>query len=1156
MSGATAAALADEAVRARIRDDLDTTLVVEAAAGTGKTSALVSRMVAALAAGRARLERVVAVTFTEAAAGELKLRLRTAIERARQDDALGADAGERLGAALSQLEAARIATIHAFCAELLRERPVEARVDPRFQVAPEESARALFDRVFDRWFEAQLAAPGPGVRRVLRRRARRNETGTRERLRAAAWQLAAWRDFPAPWRHEPFERDAALAGVLGQLRALVASPDDGPRDDWFARSIAEIARVLRDLDRRAALAGHDPDGIEAELTVLARARHWGWRGWAPRAHEPGRRALRERRAQAKAALDAFVRASGADLAPQLREDCWPVLEEYRRLKARAGVLDFLDLLLHARDLVRDDAAVRAELQERCLHLFVDELQDTDPLQLELLLLLAADDPRERDWRRVRPVPGKLFLVGDPKQSIYRFRRADVALYEALKRQLVAAGAAVVHLTVSFRAVPAIQEAVNAAFSLAMAGDGQAQHVALQPHRPEHPEQPAVVVLPVPRPYDDRGRTTDRAIEESLPRAVAAFVHWLVTASGWTVSERERPGQRVAVQPRHVCLLFRRMRSWNEDVTRPYVRALEARTLRHVLLGGSSFHAREEVGALRVALAAVERPGDELALFATLRGPLVALGDGALLAWRQRFGSLHPFRALPDDLPPQLAEVAAALAVLRDLHRDRNRRPVAETVVRLLGALRAHAGLAIWPTGEQALANVGRLVDMARRAERQGLTSFRAFVDRLEADAEDGEAGEAPIVEDGTEGVRIMTVHRAKGLEFPVVVLVDPTANATPNEPARHVDPGRGLCALTLAGAAPPDLLDHADVERLREQEEAVRLLYVAATRARDLLVVPALADAPYDGWLAPLAPAVYPPAGEGQAPETRRPAGCPPLLGDGVVERPAGAQRPAGSVTPGQHRPARGAHRVVWWAPNTLALDVEESVGLTQQRLLAVDEGGVRSDAGIRAHAAWQAERVRVRAAASVPALRVATASERAVADAARGGVASEAAGPGSAAEPEVAVERVEVPAGRPHGARFGALVHAVLAAVELGADADAVRAVALLEGRVLGAPAGEVEAAAHAVVRALAHPVLRRAARARECRRECPLVVRLEDGTLVEGVVDAAFLDDGGWTVVDFKTDAEAGEREAQDRRQVALYCAAVARASGLPVRGILLRL
>jgi len=220
---------------------------------------------------------------------------------------------------------------------------------------------------------------------------------------------------------------------------------------------------------------------------------------------------------------------------------------------------------------------------------------------------------------------------------------------------------------------------------------------------------------VPAPYGDFGTIVDWRIDESLPDAIAAFVQWLVEKSGWTVTERERPSERVSVRPRHVCLLFRRFRAYLADVTRPYVRALEARHLPHLLVGGTSFHVREEVEAIRNALAAIERPEDELAVFATLRGPFFALGDGALLAFRGRYRSLHPFFKVPDDAPAPLVEVAKALAVLRSLHRGRNRRPIADTIGRLLAVTRAHAGLAVWPTGEQALANVTRLMDLARRA---------------------------------------------------------------------------------------------------------------------------------------------------------------------------------------------------------------------------------------------------------------------------------------------------------------------------------------------------------------------------------------------------------------------------------------------------------
>jgi ATP-dependent exoDNAse (exonuclease V) beta subunit len=1154
----------DAEARRRIREDLDATLFVEAAAGTGKTTALVARIVAMLRAGKAALESMVAVTFTEKAAGEMKLRLRAEIERALGETAPGSPERQRFERALEQLELARIGTFHGFCADLLHERPVEAGVDPLFAVANEDEQRRLQERAFERWFSGVQERPPEGVRRILRRRPRGfGAEGPRADLAGALAELVEHRDFEAPWQRVPFAREAAIDAALAQLFELAElAPRAAERDDWLAKSLAEIARFAGEIRLREAVAERDHDGLEAELRALSRQRFWNWKGRRVRLFAPGlpRDEVLARRDAAKQALLRLREDCDADLAACLREELRGAVAGYEEEKRRAGCLDFVDLLLRTRDLLLRERDVRRELMQRTSHFFVDEFQDTDPLQVEILLLLCADDPEERDWRRALPSAGKLFAVGDPKQSIYRFRRADVAIYEEVKARLVAAGpergVSLLHLSTSFRAPPSLQAAVNAAFEPLMQGapDGsQPAYVPLEPARDEVTGRPTLVALPVPSPYSHYGRITNWSIDASLPDAVGAFVAWLIRDSGWTVRV---PGEDGAlrdepIRPRDVCLLFRRMKTFREDVTRGYVRALEARRIAHVLIGGRSFHDREEVLALRNALAAIEWPDDELRVFASLRGPLFAHGDDALLAFRRRQGSLHPLRRHDDAaLDDVTRPVAASLALLASLHRARNRRPIADTLRRLLEALRAHAGIAIWPTGEQALANCLRLVDLARRFEQRGAPSFRAFVERLEADAERGESQDAPVVEEGTEGVRIMTAHKAKGLEFPVVILCDPTCKATRDTPSRHVDPEAGLWAEPLAGCAPRELLVHREVELARDVAEAQRLAYVAATRARDLLVVPVVADAePEDGWLAALHPIVYPSqvsSGE------REPApGCPAFGAEAVRMLPGRPRARVGypareSVRPGRLRPRAGSHTVVWWDPNLLELDVEQRVGLRQQRLLEADREGARATEGAREHEAWQAARAARLLAGEQPSQRVATVT----ALAAEGGAAPAAA---------VGVETLARAAGpRPHGARFGTLVHALLAAADLGADADALRELAALQGRLVDASAEEVAAAADAALRALAHPVVRRAARAAALRRETPVLLRQPDGRLAEGVVDLAFREEtpGGarWTVVDWKTDLELGDRRATYERQVGLYAEAVARATGEPAEGLLL--
>src|SRR5262249_31401774 len=203
-------------------DALDESVIVEAAAGTGKPSELVKRIVAVLAHGRAAVDQIVAVTFTEKAAGELKLRLRARLEEARHAAPAGSPVRVHLERALARLEEARVSTIHGFCADLLRERPVEARIDPQFQVLTEGDAERLFRTAFSRWLEEQLQDPPDGLRRALRRRTRSGGDAPSERLFRAAWQLAEWRDFPAAWRRERFDRQAAIDALVSQLDDFAA----------------------------------------------------------------------------------------------------------------------------------------------------------------------------------------------------------------------------------------------------------------------------------------------------------------------------------------------------------------------------------------------------------------------------------------------------------------------------------------------------------------------------------------------------------------------------------------------------------------------------------------------------------------------------------------------------------------------------------------------------------------------------------------------------------------------------------------------------------------------------------------------------------------------------------------------------------------------
>ncbi len=876
--------------------------------------------------GRAEVDEIVSVTFTEKAAGELKLRLREELEGSRTKAAAESKERERLDNALRRLEEAQISTIHGFCADLLRERPVEARVDPLFAVLTEAQARRLYDAAFHSWFQEQLSNPSEGVQRSLRRPsfagfgAGDNEDGPVERLQNAGWELIQWRDFEGDWQRPPFDRQSridALVQRLHEFANLSASP--AYQYDSFCLDTRAARQLSDDIVRTEKVAARDYSRLEGMLIDLGRNRQFRQaRKGSGKFYRPNvpREDVTRARDELQAELTRFETDANADLAVLLREELRPSAEKYEEAKAAAGALDFLDLLLKARNLVRDDEDVRRSFQQRFKRLFVDEFQDTDPLQAEILLLLAADDPRVTDWRKVRPVPGKLFIVGDPKQSIYRFRRADVGIYRSVYEMLNAAGAKPVTLRTSFRARPNIQRTINASFEPVMTGDVdscQANYVSLEPFRPDSTEQPSVVVLPVPKPYGKQ-RIANTSVEKSLPDAVGAFVDWLIHESNWKVAERSplkpspsvaigfKPGEKehlVPIQARHICLLFRRFVSFGEDMTRPYVRALEARGIQHLLVGGRSFHNRGEIETLRAALAAIEWPDDELSVFATLRGTLFAIGDEELLEYRHQFRAFHPFR-IPKDAPASCAPIVEALSLLQKLHRSRNHVPVATTISTLLEATRVHVRFALEHGGEQVLANVLHVAELARRYEADGGISFRGFIEELRAQAEDGQAGEAPILEEGSDGVRMMTVHKAKGLEFPVVILADITAKLRPASASRYLDSGQGTCAIRIAGCSPFDLIQHEPEELARDEAEGVRLAYVAATRARDLLVVPAVGDEEREGWIEPLNRGIYPPM-EVRRQQTAAP-GCPAFkTKDSVLMRPNADPASSNTVCPGLH---------------------------------------------------------------------------------------------------------------------------------------------------------------------------------------------------------------------------------------------------------------
>ncbi|MEO1234833.1 MAG: UvrD-helicase domain-containing protein, partial [Myxococcota bacterium] len=844
--------------------------------------------------------------------------------------------------------------------------------------------------------------------------------------------------------------------------------------------------------------GRAPEELEAHRVALPGLLKNGLTapvGTGPYAPGLSRMDVTRTASQLRRKLEGYVRAVDAELAAALREELRAVETSYRRLLRRSGALDFADLLHLTRDLVRDQPESRRALQERFQHIMVDELQDTDPLQMELVLLLSTIDSRAKDPFTAQLAPGRLTLVGDPKQSIYGFRRADPALFARARATLVRSGGELLSLGTSHRSVTPIQALVNRAFGDLVKTDGG---LPLSGGPSSQPNQPALIALPARHPVDRSGELNREAIRRSHPSTVAAFLAWLVRESNWQVRDLE--GRR-PVRASDVCLLFRSVRHQRELATAAFEAELERQGLPSVLVGARALHNRDEIEGLLTVLHALEWPEDELMVYGALKGPFFGFTDASLWEWRRRQGSLHPFRA-PKAGAPEDPEIRAALEVLRTLSLHRNRRSFADTLQAVLRSTRAHVGLGLRPGGGRVLDNVQSALDLAREFEESEGFSFRGFVHHLRAAADRPGSTEGTVNEEAADGIRMMTVHRAKGLEFPVVVLADPHQHGRgwASEVRR---PEAGLMARKTAGLIPrPFLEGEAEGKRLATAEVR-RLAYVAATRARDLLIVPTagphLPSFEQDSWLRPILKALRPrPRAEPQAaPET---ASFGP---ESYVRTPEG--RRFRSVCPGRYVLEDGIE-VTWWDPNQLPDRPPATFGLAHERFLA---DGPAAAPSVERFTAWREALETRREMGRAAAVERVDLREP----------PSEGLGELSIVERTLAGA-----SSRPSGQRYGQLIHRVLEDLPWDASSEGTRALVRGYGRSLEASAAEVDAASEAMEELLQDGLFERARTAARALRRHPVWMDTPEG-VVDGVLDLLFEETDGWVAVDFVTAYGADE-------------------------------
>jgi ATP-dependent helicase/nuclease subunit A len=872
-----AASLTDQQ-RAAIRTR-KVSVALSAGAGCGKTFVLTKRFLSHLEPAEnrgaaTRLNQLVAITFTERAAREMRKRIREACHQRLQE--AGDDQVPYWRELLRELDSARISTIHAFCGALLRTHAVEAGLDPRFRVLEQTQAETLLYGLIEQELRRRLSAAEEAMLELSVRFSLDRLRGMiaeflqqRHEIDWSFWRSQTPEALAVRW--ESFWRETCLPR---QLQRLAESPEAK-----ILREIAEQAPsahpVMRErfanfckyLPQLPATAEFAPvlDQLRDATMIKGGGTKKDWP--SEKQYEEFKNAatvFRKRLDGAKQRLtfDAAAARPVAAWGLDLLRIAESVEEAYAREKRSLGVLDFDDLLIHAKNLLvgPQRTSLRKGWAKHLRLLLVDEFQDTDPLQVELVRALCDDEIAQ----------GKLFFVGDFKQSIYRFRGADPRVFRRLQDAVPSAGR--LPLTENFRSQPAILEFVNAVFR----GQFGPQYEELRAQRCQVTPRPGVEFLwaevgghgsgfrvqgsensiqhsafcilhssssphPDPLPEGEGTEDDDTPAAERRRRLEAEWIARRIRAMLDEKEEiviEEEPGKAGRPRPRpvrpgDVALLFRALTN-----VQYYEEALRRYGIGYYLVGGHAFYAQQEIYDLLNLLQAVEDPADELSLAGVLRSPFFNLWDETIF-WLAR----HPeglavglFADPPGELiPEQAARVQSAAATLQELRAWKDRLPIAALIQCALDRTAYDALLLAEFLGERKLANLKKLLDQARSFDQSGIFSLADFIAQLkDFVVRQPKEPLAAMQPETASVVRLMTIHQAKGLEFPVVFIPDlDRQRRGPQKPAAFspqwgpLVPGENVDGFKL----------YMQLEQEEYEAEELRLLYVAMTRAADYLVL-------------------------------------------------------------------------------------------------------------------------------------------------------------------------------------------------------------------------------------------------------------------------------------------------------------------------------
>jgi CRISPR-associated exonuclease Cas4 len=847
--------LPDIADRLRALDEHGSTLMVEAAAGTGKTSLIAGRITLLLAGG-VPPSAIAAITFGELAATGLAERVRRYVADTLAGDppavlvdarpaGLAPDEERALRAAAGRLDELTTTTIHGFCQAMIAGYAIEAGIDPGARVMDAEAADTVLEEVFSEWFRDRMsgeAAPGDPIA-VLSRDDPGRVVGTLSALTRFRIRHRSARPPPSDLTGRP---DLELADAVQGYRQWLSSVELEPATDAMLGQVEELADFY-------VGSFAEPPRFN-DLWRLAHPPRIGCMRWNSRELRPpptegawkkaAGAAGTARHAESLArfeAIDAALRRMFGCIASAVVETLSDELDEvvaaYGSRKRQAALLDFDDLLDLALRMLREHEPVRLALASRYRHVAVDEFQDTDPIQCGILFRLAALHPTD-DWRESVPRPGSLFLVGDPKQAIYRFRGADFDTYAAARDCVARAQPdGLLHVTANFRSRPGILGHVNRCFRGPLSRSMRRAYVELGATiGNESHGLPCIARLTVRTPPDAKAYDLREAEAEAVAATCATLLERLLLPDG-AATRPLAAGDIALLTPGGSDLWI-------------YERALQRAGLPIVSHAGKGFFRRQETQDLVTLARVLADPGDGLAFGALMRGPLVGLTDEAILDIAM---ALPPASGPPTrfDLwtAPEHVHDPVAHSVLVTL-RGLRRKVWSTTPAQLLSEAveRLDVRAVLWARERHraaaASANVDAFLERARNYGVRGLVRFAAD---MTADWRGVASRKEGIADSDRDAIAIVSVHGAKGLEWPVVIPINTASEFRRRERFVHRASDDSLHWL-LGDVVPPGLAAVVEEEREAEARERERLWYVACTRAKELLVLPFIPGAAKASW--------------------------------------------------------------------------------------------------------------------------------------------------------------------------------------------------------------------------------------------------------------------------------------------------------------------